>query len=505
MRPLRHFTCLGIFLATQSVAQTETPLSAIEWLSESVEAIEQSSSAEAPVSVSIITPSVTVSALDGPVSTPIGLVAPDVSKLPHSLWSASEAHTLSTLISALATPELPALRSLFATLLVAEADAPRGQSGEYGFLLTRVDKLLDLGDLNQAQALLDAAGPDQPALFRRFFDVTLLTGHENTACEMMQSRPTVAPTYPARIFCLARNGDWPAAALTLHTHKALGDITDEEDLLLSLFLDPEVAELHVDIPDPTRVSPLIFRMREAIGENLTTSDLPLAFAHADLRDIAGWKAQLEAAERLARSGSLPAETLRALYTSRRPSASGGVWDRARLIQKFEAALDNQDANALADMLPDVWNTMTQINAEAMFAEIYASQLARYQLTGHTASLAYEISLIAQHDFLPVYETFGNPFLSAVARGSIDDVQPQNPQELAVKAAFIVDRVPSDIIANLSADKTGEALLYAIKLGEAGMNGDLRSMTDAISMLRALGHDEIARATALQFLILERKI
>ena len=46
-------------------------------------------------------------------------------------------------------------------------------------------------------------------------------------------------------------------------------------------------------------SPLLFRLHEAIGEPLPTGALPRAYAVADLRDLAGWKPQLEAAERLA--------------------------------------------------------------------------------------------------------------------------------------------------------------------------------------------------------------
>ena len=48
---------------------------------------------------------------------------------------------------------------------------------------------------------------------------------------------------------------------------------------------------------PGAPDPLTFRLFETIGERLPTAALPRAFAHADLRDVAGWKAQIEAAER----------------------------------------------------------------------------------------------------------------------------------------------------------------------------------------------------------------
>jgi len=126
--------------------------------------------------------------------------------------------------------------------MLAEADPPLGAGPDGALFVARVDKLLDLGALEQAKSLIEAAEPDTAPLFRRWFDVALLTGTEDAACSVVKSTPSIAPTYSARIFCLARNGDWNAAALTLNTHRALGDITAEEDALIARFLDPELFE-----------------------------------------------------------------------------------------------------------------------------------------------------------------------------------------------------------------------------------------------------------------------
>ena len=74
------------------------------------------------------------------------------------------------------------------------------------------------------------------------------------------------------------------------------------------------------------------------GPGLMFVTLPLAFAHAELRDTAGWKSQIESAERLARAGVIAPNVLLGLYTERLPAASGGVWDRAAAFQRFESAL-----------------------------------------------------------------------------------------------------------------------------------------------------------------------
>ena len=62
----------------------------------------------------------------------------------------------------------------------------------------------------------------EPEPFRRWFDIALLIGREDRACDIMLETPQIAPTFPARIFCLARSGDWNAAALSLRTGETLG-------------------------------------------------------------------------------------------------------------------------------------------------------------------------------------------------------------------------------------------------------------------------------------------
>ena len=54
-------------------------------------------------------------------------------------------------------------------------------------LLARIDKLLDIGALDQAAGAARRGGPEEPELFRRAFDVALLTGTEDRACVTMRA------------------------------------------------------------------------------------------------------------------------------------------------------------------------------------------------------------------------------------------------------------------------------------------------------------------------------
>jgi hypothetical protein len=376
-------------------------------------------------------------------------------------------------------------------------------------LLARIDKLLDFGALEAAASLLEAAGSTEPELFRRTFDVALLTGHEDRACVTMRETPQLAPTFPARIFCLARSGDWNAAALTLRTAQALGYVSDEEDALLSRFLDPELYEDEPPLALPSRPSPLVWRMFEAVGEPLSTNGLPLAFAHAELRDTAGWKAQLEAAERLARAGAIDPERLRALYTDRRPAASGGVWDRAAAVQDLEAALAGPDAAAaVSAVLPGVWAEMAAAELEVPFATVYADRLMALPLSDDALALAFRIGLLS-----PSYAAAAagrvprdatETFLIGLAQGRVEGLVPPDSLARAIQPAFLSPQIDPDIALRLDEGRLGEALLLAVDLIGAGLQGTPGGVTAGLSVLRHVGMDETARRTALELMLLERR-
>lgn len=513
--------CLA--LACPAAVAAQTPLSAIDWLSQSVAPSSAGRptspdkpptsgrpSGQAPTATSgPVTESVSVTVLGGRNPDAAGLLPPQVTGLPAPLWGLGRTEAIITQIRGEQPQTLPALRSLLLTILLAEAEPPSDAGLGGPLLIARVDKLLDLGALDQARALIDAADrPSDPELFRRSFDVDLLTGTEDQGCKRMLALPGLAPALQARIFCLARSGDWNAAALTLRSAQALGDVDAEEEALLSRFLDPDLYEEEPPLTAPERVTPLTWRLFEAIGQPLPTTTLPLAFAHAELRPAAGWKAQIEAAERLARAGALPANLLLGLYTERKPAASGGVWDRVAAFRAFDAALTSGDARAVAIALPAVWDRMTEAELEVPFAELYGRDLQALNLTGEAGEIAFQVGLLspaaAEIAAKPSQATGRAAFLLGLARGDLTGTTPPDALGRAVADGFATPALPDDLQQLLKDNRLGEAILTAIDRIETGLQGDTRGVTTGLALLRAVGLDAIARRTALEVMLLERR-
>ena len=155
----------------------QQPLSAIEWLQDNPPAQVEPGAlpGETPVTENAGTPDIVVTPLDAARPDSVGLLPGSVTGFPATLWQASDQDRLIELIRAQRTNDLPAMRALLYTLLLAEAEPPLGADGNGSFLLARIDMLMELGAITPAEALLERAGTDTPPLFARWFDATLLT------------------------------------------------------------------------------------------------------------------------------------------------------------------------------------------------------------------------------------------------------------------------------------------------------------------------------------------
>lgn len=456
-----------------------------------------------PVAQSATPPRVEAAPLDAPNLGTAGLLPPSVTGLPMSLWRGSEPSTLEGLIRALDLP-VPSLRAQMRAMMLAEAEPPEGDR-DLAYLTARLTWLEGQGLVEEALALLDITGVQDPHLFAIWADLALLLGQSEPVCRALAVQPRLSDDIGLKVFCSARGGDWPRAALLLQSAQTLGDLPGRRAELLTRFLDPELASDAPLLP-PVRPSPLEFRLFEALGEPLPTAPLPLPFAVLDLSGDNGWRAQIQAAERLARAGSLPANRLLGLYTLREPAASGGIWDRVDALQEFERALERGTAGAVAPALERVWPQMASAGLLVPFAELYAQALADLPLEGRAAAIARRAGFLSQ-DYEALTRRLSDTtpetrFLTAIARGESPAAQTDLPHAAAVAAGFSGAAVPATLRRQLDQGRLGEAILRAMALFSSGADGNGKDLTDAIATFRNVGLEDLARRAALELMILD---
>lgn len=487
----------------------QQPLSAIDWLDEASTAAittpRLTPLVEPPVANGVQTPTVDVTALDAPRPDAVGLLPSRTTGLPKTLWNGSTTRDLLRQFARLSAEPLPAIQALQYTLLLAEADAPVDANADAVFLSARIAALWRAGAVEPALALIERAGPATESLFDQWLDLALLSGQEDTPCTELTRQPRLSKQFDARIFCTARSGDWQTAALIYDNAATLGALSEINSTLLAQFLDPEMIDEADPPPVPKSLTPLQFRLYEAVGTPLPTSNLPRAFAMADLRGTSGWKAEVEAAERLARTGALPAARLLGLYTARKPAASGGVWDRVKAIQTLDNALSRAAPDAVAQALPSAWAAAQSQRLEVPFAELFAARLAAVDLPEGVRPLTFEVSLLSQEyetaaqGFIPTNQH--QRFLIGLAAGAPASAEASTTLEQAIATGFAQAQAAPAHQALLDRGQLGEAILMATNTLDRASASGRDGVGDAFATLRAVGLEDTARRAALQMLLL----
>ena len=502
----------AIALLLPGYLAAETPLSAIDWLDEQRLGLvtepgqNQIKPSEPPVSSSVNRPDIEVSTLSEIQSDSVGLLPPSVTGFPLTMWHNSSTKDLVTLLGNVPVSHNPAIQSLTLRVLLAEGDAPSDSEGKFTFFAARLKKLIDYGAIDPALALVERAAPLPAPLVPLLFDLSLLSDTLQPACDQVLQ---LGPSYPhddARIYCLARRGDWLTATLMLDTTSALGTISARKTALIQLFLEDEAFDtLAIQLPPSSAPTPLEFRLYEAIGEPLTAASLPRAFAVSDLSGEHGWKAQLQAAERLIEFGALGDNRFLGIYTDNEPAASGGIWDRISVIQNLDQALLDENGSAIALNLVEAWQLLGETPLAAPIARIFSARLLSAELSGGGAQLAAKIALLS-----PSYETAAqiispmseqDAFLVSIATGNFSTFSPKSEFEKTIQDAFNDPRVPYSVNQLMSQGKLGEVILNAMIQFEKGASGDLQDLLEALSTLRLIGLEDTARRATLALVLL----
>ncbi len=492
-----------------SPALAEEPLGAIDWLRDpppiNLAQPLLAPLAEPQVSGGANVPPVDVMPLDMARPDAVGLLPGGTTGLPPSLWAASSTEALTSLFERIATDPLPSVQALYYTLLLAEADPPADSGPDARFLKARIAALRELGAVEPALALAERAGPERETLFDTWFGLALLTGNEDAACAALAQAPQLSARFEARIYCGARAGDWQTAALTFETARAIGVLPASMDGMLAQYLDPETIEGTPPLAPSDRMSPLLFRLHEANGTPLPTRNLPRAYAAADLRGLSGWRAELEAAERLAHTGALPANQLLGLYTRQSPAASGGIWDRVARIQALEEALSRGRHEQIEKILIPLWSDMKREGLAVVFAALYAEPLSNVALTGQATRIAFDMALLS-----PDYEGLARQhasdgrraqFLKGLATGAPDPDLARGTAERAIATAFQTTEPSDDHADLLASGRLGQAIMAAALQLDSATPNQRTDIVAGLSTLRAVGLEDTARRAALQILLL----
>ncbi len=519
LKPIAVVMCLSVCGA----ATAEAPRSDISWLTESLtrETVPDTLPrfGSGPVSDAVVPfpeSQIETSDLNRTIYDGIGTVPPDSLSLPDAIWGNVSALRARRIVQSVALSGPPAMRSFARDLMLTRTEPPPGAGPSNALLLARIDRLMDAGMLAEAEALLQRGDAGDPDLFRRLFDIGLLTGRADQVCERLRTSPTLSPSLKARVFCLARTGDWEAAALTLRLGQDLGSLSDRDVELLERFLDPQLFEGQPFEDLRGQLTTLDFFLIEAAGASVPAARLPLAFNHLDIAESEPLRARTLALEKLVRGQAVGPEALFAAFRAAKPAASGGVWDHMAAVQDLDRAFAIGAPEGVGPALVTADRIFADLGLRFALAQEYARQLAALdpaslpdnrsrRRAGHLLILAGEGA--AARSFLDLNPDGYDDLLMALAERAetLPDCVSPSPLKVAIMNGFsdlpTEDETARRLLDRIAAGNLAPALFEIERLLAPGAEVDPGDLEAALRGLRAAGQDDLARRVALETILL----
>ena len=488
-----------IFIASGLAAQS--PLSAIDWLSKENSTIKKSRLVEKNV-VSKNNDDIQVSTLNSNEYQAIGLLPIYVTGIPTTIWRNSRFEDLEYSFKTMPTFSYSPIQELVYSLLLAEARPPINEPARYAFLEVRLNKLLNYGAVDPAIALIERASPVPERMIPLLFNISLLSSNNYPACDPIFQNTRNKNLQAELIYCHASKGDWLTAHLILKTEEVLGELTKREVSLLDRYLEVDFDDdLNSLLPPPELITPLEYRLYEAIGEPIPAEYLPIQYSQSDLSGENGWRAQVIAAERLSVKGAIPENQILGIYTNNIPGVSGGMWERVKVINDLDTALQNQqniEENFLA-----AWEVFNQTDQLTVFAKLFGLRVFEKNLSPKSKKIAADLLLLTNNFRLT--KNYWNPsdIRFGLITGDFTQVKVSGETEKIIFEVFNDVSIPFLVEQKLNQGKLGEVILNALLQFEMGIEGNLKDLSESLSTLNLIGLETTARRAALTHLVLRK--
>jgi hypothetical protein len=309
-----------------------------------------------------------VEGLAAPAIDAIGVLGPGAPQFDPNLWRGSDGEVIVELMTALPVViHNPPLRDLTRRLLAT--GAPLDGASETGRLLEiRVERLLAMGDLAIAKALVDQLPPSRAdsALARLATEIALLANDTESACRRASDiAPASGAAFWGKVLVVCRlvDGDETAARLGLDLLREAGQTDDAAFFTLAEAIAGGAdAGTPPDLAEPSALHVTLARLaRLPLPDAALRSASPAVLAAVAVDPVLAGDHQLEVAEQAFLSGGIGRDTLTRVYAERAPGAEADAlamietdWGPQARALTYRAVLDQDIAAARAELLDAAW-------------------------------------------------------------------------------------------------------------------------------------------------------
>lgn len=344
-----------------------------------------------------------VEGLAAPEVDAIGLSGPTEGGFDRPLWRDTDPDLVMQLLTDLpVVTRVPPLRDLTRRLLVTGSPAGAGEPGR--MLATRIERLVAMGDLDAAKALVDHLPPPavDSQLARRAAEVALLLGDDQTACRLADSLgPTSGAEFWAKtaVFCRLAEDDGSGARLGLDLMREAGQTADDAFFeLATAFADGSGPPPLGTLAEPSAIHVALLALAEwPLPERALAQAAPPVLAVVAREPALAGGRWLPAIERAFLLGASSADRVAASYAQEANSAgvealpsAQSDWHAGMRALAYAAVREQSDPVVRGEFLDATWRAADgaeRFLVAEVFAEPFIELPVERQLAGVASSTA----------------------------------------------------------------------------------------------------------------------
>ena len=244
----------------------------------------------------------------------VGTITEDEGGLGYDMWSGSERNIIQNYLKNLPiNKESDTAIELIKKLLLSNAKVPKS-NGEIDLILIRINKLIELGDFDNAKSLIDLVNKkDNEEILIKQTEINLSLNNFDLACSHIEEKRKSFKQNlfwrKVEIFCQILNGKTNKANLSVSLLKEEKNFNDENLIYKDEINDESLVNLNLLNLVMTRVANI------NIKESYVLNDDPLLLTMIYRMPNAPIKLRIQAIEKSKKLLNLPIETIEEIYNS----------------------------------------------------------------------------------------------------------------------------------------------------------------------------------------------
>ena len=332
----------------------------------------------------------------------IGIISIERTKFPSDLWRNSSEKVLSEKMNSMPNLTLTTTNKIFKRLLLVDAKPPLNSIGVknmgYLFLLSRIDQLINLGAIDEAEEILNYIKEPSVELMKRKIQVASLNGRLSKTCDLANKYPNFEGMLQFKIICLVRKNDWQAAALSFMAGSSLKQFDEKEKQLLLNYLDPDIepdyqAKFMID-----ELSPINFYLMNGKKELIPPEVMPNKYAYAFSQlHMSSPKMRIKFMEQLASNYVVNTNTLFNLYRLNVHEDKEKTSNASMAVIELDQAFNNDSEQKKLLALKEALKIFYKKNLIAHLSNEYKNELRNLHYSNDKKLINLAIALLSLTD------------------------------------------------------------------------------------------------------------